>query len=60
MIIIIFINLVYHLCHKLHIRGYPLRTLASEGGGGVKQILTYANKVGGGKSGWLKQKQERV
>ena len=29
-------------------RGYPLITLVSEGGGGVKQILTFANKVGGG------------
>ena len=28
------------------LRGYPLITLASEGGGGVKQMLTFAYKEG--------------
>ena len=32
------------------IRDYPLITLALEGGGRVKQILTLANKGGGGVS----------
>ena len=31
---------------EARIWGYPLITLASEGGGGVKQIFTFANKGG--------------
>ena len=32
------------IMHYLLIRGYPLIMLASKGRGGVKQILTFANK----------------
>jgi hypothetical protein len=41
--------LQWNICYpRKSIRGYPLITLASEGGGEVKQILTFTNKWGRG------------